>query len=609
MTVRRKVRAPTSAVEFLSQLTPSGVNGAVIAIDPKTADIVGRGYLGGEMGDLPKFIDSHSKHNLYWTPNALTHAIDGKAKKSDIESMRWVHLDLDDPSDSALASTRKYPLPPTMIIASGGGFNVYWALAKPVHANGNIEQLEDANKRVILDLGADKGTQNLDRILRLPFTTNYPTKTKMARGRVPVEARLVEYHPERVYALNDFPRLTHDERRIWNGGSERVTPNDRSAELLRKVGIDVRAGMSDAAIHAKYDSSDPHAMAQHDPIRAVQRCIDKCRKGDGAPTPIVLRSAWDMIVHPSAPPKWLLKPYLEQEVTAVMAGDYGTFKSFLCLDWSLHVASGQMWHGDSRKSIEPQQVVFISAEGRSLTKRIRAWAKHHQVDDAALKRIKFYSIEMGINLSNPDQMAALVAAIDALGAVPVMIVVDTLTKNSTAVEESNSNMQAFLNAIANELRLRYRCTVLLVHHVGHSDKGRVRGPISLVGNTEAAYMVYRTGESLTLHTVRLKDSEEPEDFGLRSHVIDLGIDDEDQPQSSLVLMPAKLSEVRIIPKGANQRKVWDALNAAERNEYNRDDLRALCRQLIGKTRVGEVLDSLCNSGWLADRGSAWEFLK
>jgi hypothetical protein len=79
-----------------------------------------------------------------------------------------------------------------MIVKSGGGFNVYWALAEPVYANGNIEQLEDANRGLVMAFGADKGTQNLDRILRLPGTLNYPTKAKLRRGRTVVEAVLLE---------------------------------------------------------------------------------------------------------------------------------------------------------------------------------------------------------------------------------------------------------------------------------------------------------------------------------------------------------------------------------------------------------------------------------
>ena len=51
---------------------------------------------------------------------------------------------------------------------------------------------------------------------------------------------------------------------------------DRSKDLLRKVGIDVRAGLTDSDIIAKH-IAHPHAVDQADPERAVRRCIDRAR--------------------------------------------------------------------------------------------------------------------------------------------------------------------------------------------------------------------------------------------------------------------------------------------------------------------------------------------
>jgi len=561
--------------------------------------------LGGDsLKGVQRFIEKHSEDNLYWTPNALTRAINKKAKRTDISCMRCVHLDKDDPSESALQRIRSYHLKPTMIVASGGGYNAYWLLDKPIHANGNIDRLEDANRRVILDLGGDIGTQNLDRILRLPGTINWPTKTKLARGRVAVKARLIDYNPQLKYRLDDFRPVTDHERRAWEKGTK---AEDRSAELLRKVLRDVKGGLDDVSIHAKYDATDAHAIDQANPSRAVQRCIDKARKDAGTAPLLTLRTASDIVNNP-VPAKWLLKPYLEQDVTAVIAGDYGTFKSFLCLDWCLHIATGKTWHGDPRDAIEAQPVIFISAEGRGLAKRIRAWAMHHS-GETTLATMKFYAIEAAVNLSAPEWMHALVEAIDALGVTPALVVVDTLNKNSSGVEESNSNMQTFLNTVNTDLRMRYRCAVLLVHHVGHTNQDRARGPISLVANTDAMFMVERTGDSIALKTVRLKDSEVPPPIGLRMKVIDLGLDSERQPQSSLVLTAAAAFDVRVVPKGSNQRKVWDALTGAEETTYSKEQLWKLARSVIAPTRVPEAITGLCASAWIVDRGAQWEFLK
>jgi len=288
--VLRASRDESQIRRFLRLTSEPGGHGTVVAIDPESGRCTGYGYTSETLQQAEQFISTNAerKQNLYWTPNGVKGVVNKKPLKSDISAMRWVHLDLDDPSDEALERLRTYRLPPTITVFSGGGFNAYWKLDEPVHANGNIQRLEEANQRLILDLGGDKGTQNLDRILRLPHTTNWPSKTKLARGRVPMESHLVDVNSH-AYRLEDFPPLTDEERQQWakttkSKTSTAKTPSqmsvartaDRSAELLAKVSKAVRNGSSDVDIHSTFDTH-PHALDQSDAARAVQRCIDKAR--------------------------------------------------------------------------------------------------------------------------------------------------------------------------------------------------------------------------------------------------------------------------------------------------------------------------------------------
>ena len=80
--------------------------------------------------------------------------VDLKAAGKDLLShMRWVHLDKDDVSDAALAAIRNYRLPPTLIVASGGGYNAYWQLTQPIPVNGDTRPLVAANQLVVDELG------------------------------------------------------------------------------------------------------------------------------------------------------------------------------------------------------------------------------------------------------------------------------------------------------------------------------------------------------------------------------------------------------------------------------------------------------------------------
>lgn len=71
-------------------------------------------------------------------------------------------------------------------------------------------------------------------------------------------------------------------------------------------------------------------------------------------------------------------------------------------------------------------------------------------------------------------------------------------------------MRKFLNGIR-QLRIATGATVLVVHHVGHVDKGRVRGSISLHQGVDWEYRMERAPETFTttLINTKPKDAEKP----------------------------------------------------------------------------------------------------
>jgi hypothetical protein len=66
-----------------------------------------------------------------------------------------------------------------------------WILAERIAVTpDNLTNLEGRNKKLVDDLGSDN-CQNIDRIMRVPFTVNYPDATKRKRGRIPVRTSLI----------------------------------------------------------------------------------------------------------------------------------------------------------------------------------------------------------------------------------------------------------------------------------------------------------------------------------------------------------------------------------------------------------------------------------
>lgn len=329
------------------------------------------------------------------------------------------------------------------------------------------------------------------------------------------------------------------------------------------------------------------------------------------PEPLVLRTALECAeTLPTS--DWLLRPYLERNATGILYGDFGTFKSFLALDWALRVAIGIPAIGANYLR-EGAPVVFISAEGRGLGKRLRAWCRHtystRDWQDVLAKK-PLHILEQAVNLSDPENARHLADAVDALKITPALVVIDTLSRNSSGeVEASTAEATAYLATVDQYLRSRFRCSVLMVHHVGHAEKGRIRGPIVLAANTDCLIRVERTvpGEPIINVTVeRLKDSDLPAPVSLRAVVVDLGEQDEDgKAITSLALDDnGEAVEVKRPPVGKHQQALVAGLKEWQRSHPDLHyitgiDLTAICKsQGIDRRRKADVVAALEGAGLL-----------
>lgn len=251
-------------------------------------------------------------HNLYWTVNVVRAFFDRKPSKDDMRGARFVHVDLDAPKDGSafdrpglLQRLKELPEPPSFIIDSGGGLQAFWRLATPTLDLPAIERL---NQRVSHMLDGDH-CHNIDRLMRLPGTVNFPNAKKKSLGRVPVLASiLVEDAGESVEedALGAFlpaHREVPSVQRV-NVSLEGVEPLDpadigittvdplypqivatdpsqRSETLMHVVGSLVRRGKSDEAIAGLVLNPalaiSGHCYDQADPMRPVARALGKAR--------------------------------------------------------------------------------------------------------------------------------------------------------------------------------------------------------------------------------------------------------------------------------------------------------------------------------------------
>jgi hypothetical protein len=218
------------STEFLEQLRPSGPWN-LVAIPPDKGTT---GVTVSTQQAARNFIHKHvSKHNLYFSVNPLRAPLDKKAAKIDILAIEYMLADLDPlatetpekAKDRYLAALSKFQPPCSALIDSGNGVQALWRLNNPIILGELVEGTNEQGKPVkllspadisIVDdvesrcaaimtkLGSVAGTQNIDRVLRLPGTVNIPNAKKVKEGRIECPTKLIWFNSS-IHTLDDFP--------------------------------------------------------------------------------------------------------------------------------------------------------------------------------------------------------------------------------------------------------------------------------------------------------------------------------------------------------------------------------------------------------------------
>ena len=131
----------------------------------------------------------------------------------------------------ALTAIEGFPLRPTILIDSGGGYQPYWALRESLEMNnGNLAHLERINRGLAFALKGDLAATDVARILRLPGTFN------MKLVDIPRPVKIIWCEPDQVYSLDQLaeyeakPQAQATEGRQGSQGE----PGDMRPKPMRK---------------------------------------------------------------------------------------------------------------------------------------------------------------------------------------------------------------------------------------------------------------------------------------------------------------------------------------------------------------------------------------
>lgn len=162
-------------------------------------------------------------------------------------------------------------------------------------------------------------------------------------------------------------------------------------------------------------------------------------------------------------PGWLIEHILPEQSFGLIVAPPKQGKTYLLLDWMLHIASGIDWHHG--EPINPGHVVYITGEGiTGLARRIRAWQSHNGTPPGLADQ--FHIVPTMPRVARDGELDELQTQIDdkLAGHQPAIIAFDTYARLAAGLDENSAQDMGHVCAVLEDIRDHYHCTTLAAHH-------------------------------------------------------------------------------------------------------------------------------------------------
>lgn len=233
-----------------------------------------------------------------------------------------------------------------------------------------------------------------------------------------------------------------------------------------------------------------------------------------APEPIAKRSRFQPMWLRDArldvkPAKWLIPGYLPDTGVGILYGLSGSYKTFLALDWALCLAHGiaGQWGAAPEKHV----VLFLAGESSYALRQERAdaWCEHHGLkpEDA-----EFIIVPGVPAYHDKEGWQEIREGLLGLKAQPSLIVLDTLSRAMTGLDENSNDDGKLMMKFCEELAQHYGAFVLAVGHTGKDQAKGLRGAQAFIDYSDAAFAIAKRSDGVvTIKVKKLKEVDIPDD--------------------------------------------------------------------------------------------------
>ena len=577
----------------------------------KPAEACGRGD-GTRLDDLVNGWDRKDRGSFFCINTVKPRQ--SRRSKETVHEIVCLHADIDfgkiDLDRSAiLAQLNSLPHLPSKIVSSGHGLHAYWLFAEALPATPeNITRVEASLRSLSAAVGGDPAVCEIARLMRLPGS--YNTKNG---GRLPVE--VIVDRPLR-YELSDLEEWLETQRPIIPRNGAVQPDNPFLAVGIPGVGgapVDVEArlhamrygGVGDTAVHVtqlaasaamlnRGSSVDDTVSAILEATRVAAReagarwdwdreardiramCLrwrEKKAKVNGAsqgeqtqqppPKGFSFRSHRDRNM-PS--PRHLIKGLLPETGTGLLAGQSGVYKSFVGLKLAGAIATGQPFISGYSTKRQGATLIFCSEGAGELPVRLEALSQAEHGGRVLPIYYCDYPVALLDPLSVQDCIVTASAVNDAAmrdHRLPlVSIQFDTVLGCSgfrASGDENDAVVGGKLMAALAEISQATGTFVLGIDHFGKSETTGTRGSSSKEARADVVLALLAnkalSGEvtACRLAIRKSRSSQSGAQFAFTVRNVSLGLDEDDEPLSSLVV---DFSEAPVAASSADQDGAW-----------------------------------------------------
>ncbi|CTZ92873.1 putative prophage protein [Escherichia coli] len=270
---------------------------------------------------------------------------------------------------------------------------------------------------------------------------------------------------------------------------------------------------------------------------------------------------------------YVIKGLIPAESLCSTYGASGSYKSFLAISWSCHVATGMAWGG---RRVSKGAVIYIAGEGSmGVKRRVKAWEITHDkvVTDLCIVNAPVFP-------ASPDYVEQVIRTAglvqDRTGERVRMIVIDTLARCFGGHDENDSrDMGAFIQG-CDAIKQATGATVLVVHHSGKDETKGARGSSAFRAALDAEFRISREHSEATALVAackKMKDAEEPKESAYDLKSVEVFTDPEGEEIVSMVVIdvPRAPAELERIEEAGNKTENHTALWGCIRSRIQHGD--------------------------------------